>query len=372
VILYDKRGQGVSDPLDGPPTLEQDMEDMIAVLDAAGSEKAALVGYSEGGPMSALAAATHPERVGAVILCGTFSSGAAVLPGLPLIERMLGDWGHGFGLKLFAPSLTGEQHMRRFGIFERAVGSPAMARARIDMIRGIDVTPVLGTLSVPTLVVHRSEDHAVPREAASAMAEAIPGARYVELPGDEHIPWVGDPEELLAVIEEFLTGARAAETNSVLATVLFTDIVDSTRRSSELGDGRWRAIVDAHDELVRELIEGYRGREVKTMGDGFLVTFDGPARGIRCARSIVEDVAEVGVQVRAGMHTGECQLSGDDVSGIAVSIGARVSSLAAGGEVLVSRTVKDLVVGSGIGFEPRGAHELKGVPGTWELFAATG
>jgi class 3 adenylate cyclase len=204
------------------------------------------------------------------------------------------------------------------------------------------------------------------------MTEAIPGARYVELPGDEHIPWVGDPEELLAVIEEFLTGARAAETNSVLATVLFTDIVDSTRRSSELGDGRWRAIVDAHDELVRELIEGYRGREVKTMGDGFLVTFDGPARGIRCARSIVEDVAEVGVQVRAGMHTGECQLSGDDVSGIAVSIGARVSSLAAGGEVLVSRTVKDLVVGSGIGFEPRGAHELKGVPGTWELFAATG
>jgi class 3 adenylate cyclase len=310
--------------------------------------------------------------VSALILCGTFCSGAAVLPSLPLIEQMLGEWGHGFGLKLFAPSLTGEQQMRRFGIFERAVGSPAMARSRIEMIREIDVTPVLDTLRVPTLVLHRSEDHAVSRDAAEEMAAAIAGARYVELPGDEHIPWVGDAEEVLSAIEEFLTGARTSQSNSVLATVLFTDIVDSTARSSEIGDNRWRTVVDAHDAIVRERIAGYRGREVKTMGDGFLATFDGPARGIHCARSIIQDVADVGVQVRAGMHTGECQLVGDDVSGIAVSIGARVSSLAAGGEVLVSRTVKDLVVGSGIAFEPRGTHELKGVPGSWELFAATG
>jgi pimeloyl-ACP methyl ester carboxylesterase len=372
VILYDKRGQGVSDPLDAPPTLEQDMEDMIAVLDAAGAEKAALVGYSEGGPMSALTAATHPDRVSALILCGTFSAGATLLPSLPLLDRMLAEWGRGWGLKVFAPSLTSEQHLRRFGMFERAVGSPAMAKARIEMVGAIDVTPVLGALRVPTLVLHRSGDRAVPREAAAAMAAAIPQARYVELPGDEHIPWVGDAEELLAVIEEFLTGARSGETNRVLATVLFTDIVDSTRRSSEVGDGRWRAITQAHDEIVRERIAGYRGREIKTLGDGFLVTFDGPARGIRCARSIVEEAAGVGVQVRAGLHTGECEFVGEDVSGIAVNIGARVSSLAAGGEVLVSRTVRDLVVGSGIDFEPRGAHELKGVPGTWELFAATG
>ena len=366
LILYDKRGQGVSDPLDGPLTLEQDMEDLIAVLDAAGSKKAALVGYSEGGPMSALTAATHPDRVSALILCGTFAAGRRS-PNFAMLERMLAEWGHGWGLKVFAPSLTGEQQMRRFGMFERAVGSPAMARARIEVIDAIDVTPVLAGLAVPVLVLHRSGDLAVPREAAAAMAAAIPGARYLELAGDEHIPWVGDADEVLAAIEEFLTGARAGEHDSVLATVLFTDIVESTRMSAEMGDRRWRAIVDAHDQIVRERLAGYRGREVKTMGDGFLATFDGPARGIRCAQSIAGDLAGAGIQVRAGLHTGECKMTGDDVSGIAVSIGARVAGLAGAGEVLVSRTVKDLVVGSGIGFEPRGTHELKGVPGTWQL-----
>jgi len=375
VILYDKRGQGVSDPLEGALTLEQDMEDLVAVLDAAGSERAALLGYSEGGPMSALCAATHPQRVSALILCGTFASGwAAMNPGAPerlaLITEMLDNWGHGSGLEIFAPSLAGEGHARRFGAFERAVGSPAMVRARFEMVTGIDVTPVLETLRTPTLVLHRAGDRAVPRGLAQEMAQAIPGARYVELPGDDHIPWVGDGEQTLDSIEEFLTGARhAGEVDRVLATVLFTDIVDSTSRASELGDRRWRTLVESHDELVRDRLNGYRGREVKTMGDGFLVTFDGPARGIRCARSIADDVQTLGLQVRAGLHTGECELIGDDVGGMAVNIGARVAGLAAGGEVLVSRTVRDLVVGSGIEFEDRGAHELKGVPGAWELFA---
>jgi len=376
VILYDKRGQGVSDPLDGVPTLEQDMEDLMAVLDAAGSQSAALLGYSEGGPMSALCAATHPGRVSALILCGTFASGwsAWSAPGAPerlaLVTDMLDNWGKGRGLEVFAPSLTAAGHAGRFGAFERAVGSPAMVRARFQMISGIDVTPVLETLTTPTLVLHRAGDRAVPRELAREMAQAIPGARYVELPGDDHIPWVGDAEPTLDAVEEFLTGARhTAEVNRVLATVMFTDIVDSTQRASELGDRRWRSLVESHDEIVRERLDSYRGREIKTMGDGFLVTFDGPARGIRCARSIADDVQTLGLQVRAGLHTGECELIGEDVGGMAVNIGARVGGLAAGGEVLVSRTVKDLVVGSGIEFEDRGAHELKGVPGEWELFA---
>ena len=376
IILYDKRGQGVSDPLDGVLTLEQDMEDLLAVLDAAGSDRAALLGYSEGGPMSALCAATHPGRVSALILCGTFASGRGVMEAagasdrLALVTEMLDHWGQGRGLEMFAPSLADEGNARKFGAFERAVGSPAMVRARFEMITGIDVTPVLETLSTPALVLQRTEDRAAPRGLAQTMAHAIPDARYIEFPGDDHIPWVGDAEPMLDAIEEFLTGARhAAEVDRVLATVMFTDIVDSTRQASELGDRRWRTLVESHDEIVRERLTSYRGLEIKTMGDGFLVTFDGPARGIRCARSIAEDVQTLGLQVRAGLHTGECELIGDDVGGMAVNIGARVGGLAAGGEVLVSRTVKDLVVGSGIEFEDRGAHELKGVPGEWELFA---
>jgi class 3 adenylate cyclase len=245
-----------------------------------------------------------------------------------------------------------------------------MITARFQMVSAIDVGPVLQTLSLPTLVLHRGGDRAVPSQIARDMADAIPDARYSELAGGDHIPWVGDAEPTLDAIEEFLLGAsHTAEPNRVLATVLFTDIVDSTRRASELGDSRWQALLRHHDEVVRERLGAFCGREVKAMGDGFLVTFDGPARGIRCARKIVRDVEPFGLQVRAGLHTGECELVGDDVWGLAVNIGARVGGLAAGGEVLVSRTVKDLVVGSGIAFEDRGAHQLKGVPGTWELFA---
>jgi class 3 adenylate cyclase len=243
-------------------------------------------------------------------------------------------------------------------------------RARWETAVGLDVTPVLETLQVPTLVLHRADERAVPAILAREMAEAIPGARYVEVPGIDHIPWVADAEQILDEVEEFLTGARhATEADRVLATVMFTDIVDSTRRAAELGDSRWRALVESHDQLVRDQVDRYRGREIKTMGDGFLVTFDGPARGIRCARAITQQLPALGVEVRAGLHTGECMVMGDDVGGIAVNIGARVGGLADRGEVLVSSTVKDLVVGSGIDFEDRGLHELKGVPGHWHLFA---
>ena len=374
LIIYDKRGQGVSDPTGTTLTLEQDMEDLIAVLDAAGSERAALLGYSEGGPMSALTAATFPDRAAALVLCGTFATGRALGDHrLQLIEGMLDAWGRGRGLEIFAPSVVSEGSANRFAAFERAVGSPAMIRARVELIRDIDVTPVLESLRLPTLVVHRSGDRAAPREAGAEVAASISGARWVELPGEDHIPWVGDSERMVAVIEEFLTGGvTAAGSDRLLATVMFTDIVDSTRRTAELGDGRWGAVVAAHEEAVRECLASYRGREVKTMGDGFLATFDGPARAIRCARSIVEDATRGGLEVRVGLHTGECEMVGRDVRGMAVNIGARVAGVAAGGEVLVSRTVRDLVVGSGLEFSPRGPHELKGVPGEWELFALAG
>jgi class 3 adenylate cyclase len=379
LIVYDKRGQGVSDPLTGPPSLEQDMEDLVSILEAVGSESAALFGYSEGGPMSALCAATHPDRVSALMLFGTFSSGPRIMQHtdaetrMAEVEAMLDGWGTGRGLDVFAPSLASEGNARRFGAFERAVGSPAMVRARWEMVTQIDVTGILSALQVPTLVMQRRGDRAVPHELAKTMAGEIAGARYVEWPGDDHIPWVGDAESVLDEIEEFLTGTRGrGEVDRVLATVMFTDIVDSTRRAAEIGDSRWRSLLGDHDQIVRERIAGYRGREVKTMGDGFLVTFDGPARAIRCASSIARDVRDIGIDVRAGLHTGECELIGDDVGGLAVNIGARVGSLAAPGEVLVSQTVRDLVVGSDITFENRGAHELKGVPGEWQLFAVAG
>ncbi len=286
---------------------------------------------------------------------------------------MLEHWGEGRGLEIFAPSIVTDDRTRRFGAFERAVGSPAVLRKRWETVVGLDVTSVLEALRVPTLVLHRADDRAVPATVGREMAEAIPGARYVEVPGIDHIPWVGDAEEILDEVEEFLTGARhAAEVDRVLTTVMFTDIVDSTRRAAELGDSRWRALVESHNQLVRDQLDRYRGREVKTMGDGFLATFDGPARGVRCARAITEEMQEFDVDVRAGLHTGECDVMGDDVGGMAVNIGARVGGLAEGGEVLVSGTVKDLVVGSGIDFEDRGLHQLKGVPGDWHLFAVMG
>jgi pimeloyl-ACP methyl ester carboxylesterase len=381
LIVYDKRGQGVSDPPDEVPTLEDDMEDLRAVMDAAESDSAALFGYSEGGPMSALFAASYPDRVRGLILVGTFARGfnsqsqdsgeQSRSAGVEQLLFYLEHWGEGGSLEVFAPSIATEERKAQFAAFERAVGSPRLLSARAETAMRLDVTPVLETLKAPTLVMHRSGDLVVSFEMAREMAGAIPGARFIELPGEDHIPWVGESDRVLAEVEEFLTGARyARESERVLATVLFTDIVDSTSQAAAVGDSRWREVLDAHDRLVRERLDAYRGREVKTMGDGFLATFDGPARAIHCARSIVERAPSLGIQVRAGVHTGECELVDHDVRGVAVNIGARIGALADGGEVLVSRTVKDLVVGSGLEFEDRGRHELKGVPGSWQLFAA--
>lgn len=381
LILYDKRGQGVSDPPPRVPTLEEDMADLRAVLDAAGSQQAALFGYSEAGPMCALFAATFPERVTGLVLIGSFASGGLLVEtiermGLPTLGQIaeIGEhWGEGRSLEVFAPSVVSEERMRRFGLFERAAGSPSEVRARWEMTLRVDATPVLAALRVPTLVLHRVDERLVPAVVARAMADAIPGARYVEVPGADHIPWVGDAESVLCEVEEFLTGARdPGHGERALATVVFTDIVGSTQRAAALGDAAWRALLGAHDQLVREHLDSYRGHEVKTLGDGFLATFDGPARAIHCARAIARQVATLGIDVRVGVHTGECELIDGDVGGMAVSIGARICALAGPGEVLVSRTVKDLVVGSGIDFEDRGTHQLKGVPGVWQLFAVGG
>ena len=370
LILYDKRGQGLSDPPDGVPTLEQDMEDLLAVLDAAGSHQATLFGYSEGGPMSALFAASHPDRVTTLILMGSFARGFRAdadertrWSSYDLAMDVIDHWGEGLGIKLFAPSAVTEDAVRRFAALERAVGTPRQIRARFETASHTDASPVLETLRQPTLVLHAKGDTAVPVEIGRELAKAIPGARYVEVPGVDHIAWVTDADQILEEVEEFLTGARHHEPDRVLATVMFTDIVDSTRRAAAVGDGRWAALISHHDALVRDALERYRGREVKTMGDGFLATFDGPARAIRCAHSISEEVRMLGIDVRAGLHTGECEMTTDDVRGLAVSIAARVSALAGPGEVLVSSTVRDLVAGSGLAFADRGQHELKGVPG---------
>ena len=382
LILFDKRGTGLSDPVAGQSSLEERMEDLHAVLDAVGSTRATLLGISEGGPMSVLFAATYPERVAGLALYGTFPTvnperfppelaAEGERRAAELQRRVEEHWGEGLAIAWFARDLEGSPTLlRQAGLFERAAASPGMVLALLGSYREIDVTEVLATLRVPTVVLHRVGDTAVPVEAGRFMAELIPGARLVELPGEDHIPWLGDADALLDEIEEFLTGSRhAVEPERALATVLFTDIVGSTARAAELGDRRWRELLDHHHTLVRQQLSHYAGHEVKTMGDGFLARFDGPANAIRCACEISEHSSAEGVEICAGVHTGECQLVGDDVAGMAVHIGARVAAKASPGEVLVSSTVRDLVVGSGIEFDDRGTHELKGVPGEWRLLA---
>jgi pimeloyl-ACP methyl ester carboxylesterase/class 3 adenylate cyclase len=379
LILFDKRGTGLSDPVAAPAPLEERIDDVRAVLDAAGSERAALFGLSEGGPMSILFAATYPERTHSLILCGTFASGTLDPDENPGGQRWIDEynrvmalsenWGEGRTLAAFAPSADSEQDRIGRGIFERSAASPLMVRMLFEMLAETDVRDLLPSIRVPTLVLHREEEF-IPVESAHHLAEHIPGARLVVLPGADHIPFYGDAAGYAEEIEEFLTGARhAPPPDRVLTTVMFTDIVGSTKLSAALGDARWRELMARHDELVRSQLEHHRGREVKTMGDGFLATFDGPARGIRCAHTIAAQVGALGVEVRAGLHTGECEMVGDDIAGMAVNIGARISALAGAGEVLVSSTVKDLVVGSGISFGDRGTQELKGVPGEWSVFA---
>jgi class 3 adenylate cyclase len=377
LIMFDKRGTGLSDPVGSAPTFEERMDDILAVMDAVGSERAVLLGFSEGTALSALFATSHPERTSSLILYDGYASGAMLESALTeqteqaqSVRASIERWGDGETMKWIAPSLGESAVQRRFwGMFERASMGPGMALSLWEANVRLDVRDVLPTIRVPTLVLHHANSP-IPVEGGRLMAQLIPDARYVELPGRDHLPGAGDPEAIAGEIEEFLTGARAGgRPDRVLATVLFTDIVDSTRRAAELGDSAWRQLLERHDALVRAQLERFRGREVKQTGDGFLASFDGPARAINGACSIVHEARELGIEIRAGLHTGECELIGDDLGGVAVHVAARVGAIAQPGEVLVSGTVKDLVMGSGIDLVDRGAHELKGVPGEWKVFA---
>jgi len=381
LIMFDKRGQGLSDRPGRPPTLEESIGDVHAVLEATGSERAALFGISEGGPMCELFAATYPDRTSALVLYGTYArlSQAPDYPqGLPsealerwgeLVQR---EWGGPVGIKLWAPTAAEDPGFRDWWArLLRQGTSPRGAIDLMDLYRKVDARSVLHAIRVPTLVVHRADDRVLPVAHGRYLAEQIPDARYVELPGPDHLAMAGDWERLIDEIEEFLVGTRRAhQAERALATVLFTDIVGSTDRAAALGDSRWRDLIAQHNAIVREELRVYKGREIKTMGDGFLATFDGPARAIRCAREICDRTRRLGIEVRAGIHTGEVELTNDDIAGMGVNIGARVGALAGPGEVLVSSTVRDLVVGSELSFLERGVHRLKGVPGEWHLFAA--
>ncbi|MGH8971631.1 MAG: adenylate/guanylate cyclase domain-containing protein [Acidimicrobiia bacterium] len=384
VIRFDKRNMGLSDRVgDAMPPLEERMDDVRAVMDAAGSQRAALIAISEGGSLSVLFAATYPERVTALVLVGA-SARLAAGPDYPygftpeaaeaIRAACEQDWGGGVTLPLLYPSGADDPAVREWwGRFERIAASPGAGIATAFMALELDARQLLPVLRVPTLVIHRSGDLLVEAGHGRYLAEHIPGARYAEFPGNDHWPWLGDAESVLGEMEEFLTGARRDhEPDRVLATVLFTDIVGSTERAAALGDHQWRAVLDEHDRLVRRELTRFRGREVKTTGDGFLATFDGPARGIRCAAAIRDGIKPVGLEVRSGLHTGEVEMRDGDVGGIAVHIGARVAALAGPGEVVVSSTVKDIVAGAGIAFQDWGEHGLKGVPGEWRLFSVTG
>ncbi len=386
LIRFDKRGTGMSDPVSGAPTLETRMDDVRAVMDAVGSQRAAFYGLSEGAAMSILFAATYPERMGALVLRSAFPR-TIWLPDYPWgrteleyqrdVER---------ALRVYGPREDGRDAVRSLGVFEdheveafldylRYGASPGALEALHRMNKEIDVRHVLPSVRVPTLVLHGTEDRIVPVDVARYIGERVPAARVVEMPGAGHLA-LGKPAESVAdEIERFLKGVREAgdwedeAPDRMLATILMTDIVDSTARAVELGDRRWRELLEKHHEVVRANLARFRGRELDVAGDGFFASFDGPARAIRCATAVVEAVAKLGVEVRAGLHTGECEVVDGKVGGIAVHIAARVMARAQPAEVLVSSTVKDLVAGSGIGFDDRGSHELKGVPGEWRLFA---
>jgi class 3 adenylate cyclase len=383
LILFDKRGTGLSDRVSETalPTLEQRMDDVRAVMDAAGSERAALLGVSEGGPMSALFAATYPERTAALIMYGSYARWIREpdYPWAPTREthaqtaRAFEEhWGEPLGADLFAPSMAGDERFQEsWAEFQRAGASPSAAIALLRMNIEIDVRPILPAIRVPTLILHREGDKVIDVGCGRYLAEHIPDARLVELPGADHLYFVGDVDSVVDEAQEFLTGARREpELDRVLATVLFTDIASSSERAVELGDRRWRELLERYYNVVRKQLERYRGREMDTAGDGFFATFDGPARAIRCACAIREALGELQLAVRTGIHTGECEVMREKVGGIAVHTAARVLAQAEPGEVLASQTVRDLVAGSGLHFHDRGTHELKGIPGEWHLFAA--
>jgi class 3 adenylate cyclase len=381
LIHFDKRSTGLSDRVAAIPSLEERMDDVRAGMDAVGSQRAALLGISEGGPMCALFAATYPQRTAALIMYGAMAR-IAWAPDHPWgrkpeehesrLNAVETAWGTAATLLAYNPSLAADEHYRRWSAtYERASASPGAALAVMRMNWEIDARPVLPIIGVPTLVLHRTGDPQIKVEHGRYVAAQITGAKYLELPGVDHSPWAGDTDALLDEIEEFLTGVRhGPEPDRVLVTVLFTDIVGATERAAELGDRRWRELIAHHHSVVRQHLEHFRGREIDTAGDGFLAAFDGPARAVRAAGAIGDALRPLGLRIRAGLHTGECEVIAGKLGGIAVHIGARVAAIAAPDEVLVSSTVRDLVAGSGLRFQDRGVQNLRGVPGEWRLFAA--
>lgn len=382
VVTFDKRGQGLSDRISGAPSLEQRMDDVRAIMDEIGSRRAVLLGFSEGGPMSILFAATYPERVSHLVLFGGFARAADLWPPGTTADALeariamrMKNWGNGDMMKIVVPSqATNNNAVALLGKFERLASSPGAFKTILQLNSQIDVTAILPTVQVPTLVLHRRTDAVVRVALGRKLAGELAGASYIEYPDGDHGFWTGDTDTLIGDIEEFVTGHRdhgATALERVLATVLFTDIVDSTRRAAEMGDSRWRALLDSHDQLARQIIEKHRGALVKNTGDGVLATFDGPGRGIRCALTFATAARQIGLPLRAGLHTGEIELRGPDIGGIAVHAAARIMAQSQASEVLVSRVVTDLVAGAGLKFSERGPHELKGLPGKWELYAAS-
>ena len=399
VAVFDKAGVGLSDPVPKVRTLEERAAETEAVMDAVGFKQAVVAGLSDGGPVAMMFAATRPERVRALILSGTIAYwgfagwddmdrdpaelracflaelGEDYTPSIEQLARfqeagraVRSGWGSGVAASISAPSV---RSIRQLAMLERMSASPGMARASFEAAFLIDVRPILPTLTAPTLVIHAREDNAVPVQGGRYLADHIPGARYLEVDGAEHAPWFTEPDRILTGIEEFLTGRHAAPAPShrALRTVLFTDIVASTQHAAATGDERWRAVLHRFGEITAELTQRFGGSVVKSTGDGHLATFDGPTQAIRCAEALRDDAEILGIEIRIGIHTGECELLDADIGGIAVHIAARICGQAGAGEILVSRTVRDLVVGSGTGFEDRGSVELRGVPGIWQLLA---
>ena len=383
LILFDKRGTGLSDrvPIDRLPTIEQRMDDVRAVMDAAGSERAALFGVSEGGPMCAVFAATFPQRTSALVMYGSYAKRVwdAEYPWAPTPEqreqwysRLESEWASGADVETLAPS-SDERFREWWARYLRMSASPGAAVALGRMNTAIDIRQLLSAIRIPTLILHRTGDRDIDVGGSRWMAGQIAGAKYVELPGDDHLPWVGGRDAILDEVEEFLTGVRRGpDPDRVLATILFTDLVDSSRRAAELGDRGWRDLLEHHHRVVRGELERYRGREIDNAGDGFCASFDGPARAIRCALEIRGGLSRIGLKVRAGIHTGEVEVLQDKLAGTAVHVASRIAASGGEGEIRVSGTVHDLVAGSGIAFEDLGPAELKGLPGAWRLYRVTG
>lgn len=382
LILFDKRGTGLSDrvPNDKLPGLEERADDLQVVMDAVSSKKAALLGFSEGGNLSAYFAASHPDRTHSLIMFGAFAKRiySSDYPWAPTeeerdeeVEFLKREWGNRMDLSHYAPSMVGDDLFAdRVATYFRRSASPGAAVALLRMNTQIDIRNILPSIHVPALVLHRTGDQDAPIEGGQWLADQIPGAKFVELPGDDHLPWVGDQDSIIGPIREFLQARKSeSATQRVLATILFTDIVGSTEMARELGDQTWRGLLDAHDQLCSNTVQEFGGRLVKSTGDGALATFDGPGRGIECSHKIIRQCEALGLKIRAGLHTGECEIRGDEIAGVAVHLAARVSASASSGELLVSRTVRDLVAGSSHKFDFRGEYSFKGFEEKWAIYS---